>query len=236
MSEDKTDKTAAGAGGAKPSTDKPAAKKSTTAKAKAATTAETAKTRAVNTAEAAKARATAAADAVSEKASKAGEDAGNVARDTGAAIGAGAKDAGEAISNTAKEAADRARKFAQENESATKPGKPGSPEQTRIAHAAYLLQLLGPLTVVSALAAVMIGYLRKDHAQVRDTLLKSHFQWIIMSFWYGLVGLVVSFLTMFIGIGFLLLIALSIWFVYRIVKGWLALNDNEEIANPNALW
>jgi len=38
---------------------------------------------------------------------------------------------------------------------------------------------------------------------------------------------VLGFITLLLGIGYLILIAVAAWVIYRIVKGWLALADNK---------
>ena len=66
---------------------------------------------------------------------------------------------------------------------------------------------------------------------VAGTLYESHFRWQIRTFWYGLlwVALCGIFIVMTLGIGILIvwlpLIAVTVWFIYRVVRGWLALRD-----------
>src|SRR3954467_14232774 len=84
------------------------------------------------------------------------------------------------------------------------------------------------LTGWPSIIAIILNYVKRS--DVRGTWLESHFRWQIRTFWFGLlwIGLCVCFIIMTLGIG--LLIAwlpmgiVGIWFVYRIVRGWLALN------------
>jgi uncharacterized membrane protein len=68
-------------------------------------------------------------------------------------------------------------------------------------------------------------------SEARGTWLESHFQWQIRTFWYGLlwVSLCFLFVMLTLGIGvifvWLPLGIVSLWFVYRIARGWLALRD-----------
>ena len=79
------------------------------------------------------------------------------------------------------------------------------------------------------LIAVVLNYMKR--AEVRGTWLESHFRWQIRTFWYGLlwVSLCVVFIVLTLGIGILIawlpLLLVGLWFVYRIVRGWLALRD-----------
>jgi uncharacterized membrane protein len=104
-------------------------------------------------------------------------------------------------------------------------------------HAFSLLTgILGAATVVGAfltgwpsIIAVILNYVKSG--EVRGTWLESHFRWQIRTFWYGLlwVGLCVLFIVLTFGVGILIawlpLAIVGIWFVYRIVRGWLALSE-----------
>ena len=105
-------------------------------------------------------------------------------------------------------------------------------------HAFSLLTgILGAATVILAfligwpsIIAVILNYVKRS--EVRGTWLDSHFRWQIRTFWFGLLWFSICwfFIIVTFGIGFLImwlpLVILSLWFIYRIVRGWLALNDN----------
>jgi uncharacterized membrane protein len=92
---------------------------------------------------------------------------------------------------------------------------------THIIYALYALSFLtGGLT---AIAAIIINYIKRD--EVKGTLLESHFNWQMRTFWWGLLWGVIGLITMPVGIGFVILAANAIWLLYRIIKGWLRLND-----------
>ena len=101
-----------------------------------------------------------------------------------------------------------------------------------------LIGILGAATVIGAfligwpsIIAVIMNYIKQSEA--RGTWLESHFRWQIRTFWYGLLWAVLCVLfvigTLGLGIFIVWLPAgiLSIWFIYRIVRGWMALNDNK---------
>ena len=77
---------------------------------------------------------------------------------------------------------------------------------------------------ITALVAIIMNYVKKD--DVVGSFLETHFRWQIRSFWYGLLWLVLGAITVFIGIGFIIMGVTYVWLIYRIVKGWLRLNDN----------
>lgn len=96
---------------------------------------------------------------------------------------------------------------------------------TLIIYALYILSIFGGIT---SLVGIIMNYLKRD--EVRGTYLESHFTWQINTFWLGLIGVCVSFLLMFVAIGFVTIWIVGIWIVYRLVKGLLALNDGKPIA------
>ncbi|MBN9462627.1 MAG: DUF4870 domain-containing protein [Burkholderiales bacterium] len=104
---------------------------------------------------------------------------------------------------------------------------PRTADARRLATICYALYALSCLVGISAIAAIIVNYLKRD--DVAGTWVASHFEWQIKTFWYGLAGAVVSWLLMFVLIGFPLLLAVLVWVIYRIVKGWLALNDGKPV-------
>jgi len=114
-----------------------------------------------------------------------------------------------------------------------------------IAHVVYALHAVslvigavGAATVIGAflfgwpsIIAVIINYVKRGEA--RGTWLESHFRWQIRTFWFALLWICVVFLLSVllapVLIGFALwpigMIALGIWAIYRVVRGWLNLKD-----------
>ena len=104
-------------------------------------------------------------------------------------------------------------------------------------HAFSLLTgILGAATVIGAflvgwpsIIAVILNYLKRS--EPRGTWLESHFRWQIRTFWFGLlwVSLCGTFVILTLGIGILVawlpLGILTIWFIYRIARGWMALSN-----------
>ena len=97
----------------------------------------------------------------------------------------------------------------------------------------YILYLVGFLTGITFLVGVVIAYLKRGQT---DSVCETHIQFQITTFWIGLSFFLVGLLTIYIGIGVLILICGIIWTLMRCVKGLLALNTREPIANPNSWW
>ncbi|KPK08129.1 MAG: hypothetical protein AMJ64_04415 [Betaproteobacteria bacterium SG8_39] len=94
----------------------------------------------------------------------------------------------------------------------------------------YGLQAGAFLIGLSAIVAVVINYVKKE--EVAGTWLESHFRWQIRTFWFGLLWGVIGGLLFVVVIGWFILMADAVWIIYRIVKGWLNLNDGKPMPVP----
>jgi uncharacterized membrane protein len=94
----------------------------------------------------------------------------------------------------------------------------------------YALYAASFLVGVTAIAAIFINYLKKD--AVAGTFSESHFRWQIRTFWFALLWSVLGAVTLIVFVGWVILFANTIWIIYRIVKGWLRLNDNLTMYAP----
>jgi uncharacterized membrane protein len=90
----------------------------------------------------------------------------------------------------------------------------------------YVLYALSYFTGgITAIVGIIINNVKKD--EVAGTWLESHFRWQIRTFWFGLLWVVIGWATILFLIGMVILFANFCWIIYRIVKGWLNLNDNK---------
>lgn len=111
---------------------------------------------------------------------------------------------------------------------------------TKVVYALHAFSLLtgiiGTATVVGAfltgwpsIIAVVLNYVKRSEAH--GTWLDSHFRWQIRTFWFGLlwISLCGAFIVATLGIGLLFvwlpITLVGLWFVYRIVRGWVTLTD-----------
>lgn len=87
------------------------------------------------------------------------------------------------------------------------------------------------LTGWPSILAVILNYVKRGG--VRGTYLESHFRWQIRTFWFALLWLGVAgilFITILgIPLAWLLFVFTGVWVLYRIGRGWLALNDGRPI-------
>lgn len=104
---------------------------------------------------------------------------------------------------------------------------PHDPNVT-VLHVVYALMALGFITGLTWIAAVIVCYVKRDDLQ--GTYLASHVSWNIRTFWWTLLWGVIGGLLTLVLVGIGVLFVLFCWTVYRIVKGWLRLNERREIS------
>ena len=88
--------------------------------------------------------------------------------------------------------------------------------------------IVGAATVIGAfltgwpsLIAVVLNYVKRGEA--RGSWLESHFRWQIRTFWFGLLWVVLcGLLVVWLPLAFV-----TIWFIYRVVRGWLRLGARQ---------
>ncbi len=120
----------------------------------------------------------------------------------------------------------------------------------RLTHLIYALHafavfsgVVGSATIIGSfvasipsLAAIVLNYWNRG--AVRGTWLDSHFDWQIRTFWYTLAWVLVSVLlaVTLIGIPFALvaLAIVSLWVIYRVVRGWWRLSGGLRMPMPSA--
>jgi uncharacterized membrane protein len=105
---------------------------------------------------------------------------------------------------------------------------------TGTANILYLLHLLAPFTAwLLAVVAIVVGMATRD--RVRGTWIDSHFSWLSRTFWWGIlwivilgiVTLVLVITVIGIPLAWLLWAILFVWYLYRVIRGWILLNDRK---------
>ena len=101
---------------------------------------------------------------------------------------------------------------------------------------AIVLGIVGATSVVfsfigsvPSIVAVILNYVKRGDA--RGTWAESHYSWQIRTFWFALLWFLIAWalIVTLIGavVGIPILIALTLWLVYRILRGWLRLLDRK---------
>jgi uncharacterized membrane protein len=105
---------------------------------------------------------------------------------------------------------------------------------TRVAHLLYLLHGLAPFTAwLLAVVAIIVGMVTRD--DVRGTWVETHYSWLSRTFWWGLLWILIASVLTFIlvitvlglVIAWLPFTILFFWYLYRVIRGWLLLNDGK---------
>jgi uncharacterized membrane protein len=94
----------------------------------------------------------------------------------------------------------------------------------------YGLQLAVTLTGVSPVAGVIINYVKRD--AVAGTWLESHFRWQIRTFWIAAAWTAIGVVLLMVFIGIFVLGVAAMWFLYRAIKGWIALSEGRPMYGP----
>lgn len=97
-------------------------------------------------------------------------------------------------------------------------------EKVQAIYIAYLASfVLMPLSMVGVFFAYKI---RQEH---QGGWLESHCNWQIQTFWISLAAFVLGMLTAMLLVGYVVMVIASLWFLYRVIKGWLKLSDNQTV-------
>jgi uncharacterized membrane protein len=82
-------------------------------------------------------------------------------------------------------------------------------------------------SIVLLLAAFILDLVKRDDA--RGTWQESHFSWRIRSVLWagGLYIITIPLWLLLILPGWIAWVVISLWFLYRVVRGWLALNERK---------
>ena len=125
----------------------------------------------------------------------------------------------------------------------TSPGAEPPPSAVTVSHLVYALHataivlgIVGTATVVGSfigsvpsIVAVILNYLKRGSA--RGTWVESHYSWQIRTFWFALLWFLIAWalIVTIVGVvfGVPLLIVLTLWLAYRILRGWLRLIDRK---------
>ena len=101
---------------------------------------------------------------------------------------------------------------------------------------AIVLGIVGSTTVIGgflgslpSIIAVILSYVKRGDA--RGSWAESHFRWQIRTFWFALLWMIVAVVLIMtvLGapVGFVLLLTVTVWLIYRVARGWIRLVDKQ---------
>ena len=120
-------------------------------------------------------------------------------------------------------------------ENGVSPGSERDASLKMIGHVSYALHAIVAVgavlpgfqpSVLLLLVAFVLDMVKRDDA--RGTWQESHFKWRIRSvLWAGVLYVITIPLWIFLLVpGWIAWALISIWFLYRVIRGWLALSDH----------
>jgi uncharacterized membrane protein len=107
------------------------------------------------------------------------------------------------------------------------------PEQKQIENTrmVYILFLVSLIFGITAIIAVVIAYINKDDPM--PEWLKTHYNFLISTFWKGMLILIVGAITSIIIVGVFILVFFYVWVIIRCIKGMKRLDMSEAQAVPD---
>lgn len=113
----------------------------------------------------------------------------------------------------------------------TDPNISVEPGDSGNANLIYILYLASIVLGITSIIGVVMAYMAKDEA---PDWLKSHYHNQINIFWKGFLYAIIGAILTVVVIGFLILLAVLIWYIIRCVKGMQALSRKEPYPNPSS--
>ncbi len=96
----------------------------------------------------------------------------------------------------------------------------------------YILYLAGFVFAFPALIGVIIAHIKVTDA---SPSMRTHFQYQMRTFWFGVLMLVVGSITTLILIGYLVFLLWLVWTLVRCVKGLIRVSEGRAIDQPTTL-
>ena len=98
---------------------------------------------------------------------------------------------------------------------------------TYIVFFVYAVVSGGLLTIVG----VVMAYIKRE--EMRGTIYYEHMQFLIRTFWITLIASIIGAILSLVVIGFLVLLLVAVWHIYRLVLGMVRLYEHRTV-NPYA--
>lgn len=92
----------------------------------------------------------------------------------------------------------------------------------------YAMHLFGLVSIIGFVVGLIVTWIKREDAA--GTVYYSHFAWQSRSFWWFLLWFVLLLVPTLITVGFIpFFVIAQVWFAYRMIKGWMRLNEDREI-------
>jgi uncharacterized membrane protein len=114
----------------------------------------------------------------------------------------------------------------------TAPAAPNAAAEAKTANLIYILYLVTLVVGVSELVGLIMAYVHKDTA---PAWIQTHYRFQIRTFWIGLIYICAGVITVFLVVGWFILLFFAVWYILRAVKGMKLLGGGLPHPNP-ATW
>ncbi|MCK5771925.1 DUF4870 family protein [Algiphilus sp.] len=107
----------------------------------------------------------------------------------------------------------------------------GTEGERNVVLVAYILHACAIFTGVTAIVGVIMNHLKVNDTE--SAFIRSHHRWMLRTFWWGLLWSIICGVLTFIFIGILGYFILAVWWIYRLVRGFLAYSERRPLPLPN---
>ena len=83
---------------------------------------------------------------------------------------------------------------------------------------------------ITMIVGLIIAYVKRG--ELAGTPFESHMTSAIRTFWISLIGGIIGVVLLIVGIGFVILIALAVWQIFRVIRGMIHAVDGRPIEDP----
>ena len=91
---------------------------------------------------------------------------------------------------------------------------------------AYGLHLFGAIAGGTSIVGLILNYVRKDRY---GGLYDNHHRWMIRSFWWSILWIVIGCITVWLLIGWVILFLVWVWYIYRHLRGLIAFLNGDPL-------
>ena len=95
---------------------------------------------------------------------------------------------------------------------------------------AYILHACAVFNGITAIIAVVINHIKAP--ETRSDFIRSHHRWMLRTFWFGLLWFLISSALTIIFIGFIGYFLVAVWWIYRVVRGFLNYSERKAMPLP----
>lgn len=103
----------------------------------------------------------------------------------------------------------------------------------RTATIIYVLYLAGLVIGITPIIGLAMAYVYRDDSPY---WLRTHYHYQIRTFWIGLLYVFIGAITVYLFIGWLILLFWLIWYLVRCVRGLKLAGEGEPVPNPTTWW